>query len=114
MADNNILIDPRFAKPKNLVGLEDPEEGVNSGSDGTIATGGSGDGATGPNAGGGGSTTNPNNPGSKPGSGIPAPTFVLSSQELVLDSFQNYRVNAILTVTNAIDGATYEIRMSES
>jgi len=111
---NNIVIDPRFAKPKNVVGLEDPEEGVNSGADGTAAGAGSGDGGNAVNPGGGGSTTNPNNPGTKPGSGIPAPTFVLSSQELVIDSFRNYRVNAILTVTNAIDGATYEIRMSES
>ncbi len=105
----NILIDPRFAKPANVVGLEDPEEGVTAAASSDSVTSGL---PNGTGTGNGTTTGGNNNPGNETPS-FAAPTFTISSQELVLDSFGNYRVNAILTVDNAIEGAAYELRFSE-
>jgi len=104
---NEITIDPQFAKPKNLIGLTDPEEGITSNGGGGSAVGtpikNPGTPATPP-----GGSENPNNTDSK----IILPPFSVVEQKLVLDGFQNYSVDATVQIEDESSNFTYEVRVS--
>lgn len=97
--NNDLIIDPRFVKPKNVVGLSDPEEEGSSGSDGGAA-------------------------GSAGGSSIPkvevpvvtappqAEVFSIVSQQMVLDQFGTYKVEALLEIKNDQPGVNYHVRLT--